>query len=160
MQRLIKNAVIVYETTTAPSTTTTTLGKLDRTSSGKNGHPSATTAEPESFFADYWWIFLILLLIIIAVGVGVGVYCYLRRKKNAQKPVPARRRKLQGSKSPIVLQQSTETQNGKNESAVRPNSLYNQSSILSHKSLLNSKKDEAKKEPPESTDLTSIKPTA
>uniref|UniRef100_A0A914RAZ2 Uncharacterized protein n=1 Tax=Panagrolaimus davidi TaxID=227884 RepID=A0A914RAZ2_9BILA len=157
----IKNAIIKHETTTVPPATTT-LGKLDRTSSGENEHASAaTTDEPESFFADYWWIILILLLIvIIAIGVGVGLYCYLRRKKNAQKPVPVRRQRLQGSKSPFVLQASTENQNGTNESAVRPNSLYNQSSILSHKSLLKSKKDEAKKAEPESTDLTSMKPTA
>uniref|UniRef100_A0A914PHP8 Uncharacterized protein n=1 Tax=Panagrolaimus davidi TaxID=227884 RepID=A0A914PHP8_9BILA len=158
----IKNAIIKHETTTAPPTTTT-LGNLDRTSSGENGHASAaTTDEPENFFADNWWIFLILgfILIAIGVGIGIGVFCYLRRKKNAPKPIPARRRRLQGSKSPIVLQPSTENQNGKTESAVRPNSLYNQSSILSHKSLLNSKKDEQKKAEPESTDLTSMKPTA
>uniref|UniRef100_A0AC35F646 Uncharacterized protein n=1 Tax=Panagrolaimus sp. PS1159 TaxID=55785 RepID=A0AC35F646_9BILA len=155
-----ENAYIKHETTTAPPPTTTTIGQLDRTSSGKNGH-ATTTAEPENFFADYWWIFLILgILIAIGIGIGVGVYCYLRRKNNAQKPVPFRRRKLQGSKSPIVLQPSTETQNGNNESAVRPNSLYNQSSILSHKSLLNSKKEEANKEKLEETDLTSMKPTA
>uniref|UniRef100_A0AC35F6R2 Uncharacterized protein n=1 Tax=Panagrolaimus sp. PS1159 TaxID=55785 RepID=A0AC35F6R2_9BILA len=105
--------------------------------------------------------FLILGIILIAIGVGIGVCCYLRCKKKAQKPVPARRRRLQGSKSPVVLQASTETQNGNNESAVRPNSLYNQSSILSHKSLLYSKKEDAQKAPePEETDLTSMKPTA
>uniref|UniRef100_A0A914PNB5 Uncharacterized protein n=1 Tax=Panagrolaimus davidi TaxID=227884 RepID=A0A914PNB5_9BILA len=154
----IKNAIIKHETTTAPPTTTT-FGQIDQTSSGKN---AASTDEPSTFFGDYWWIFLILCIILIAIGVGIGVgiYCYLRRKKNAQKPIPARRRKLQGSKSPVVVQPSTETQNGKNESAVRPNSIYNQSSILSHKSLLNSKKDEPKKETPEETDLTSMKPTA
>uniref|UniRef100_A0A914PU87 Uncharacterized protein n=1 Tax=Panagrolaimus davidi TaxID=227884 RepID=A0A914PU87_9BILA len=157
----IKNAIIKPEPTTAPPTTTT-LGPHDQTSSGENGHASATTDEPEYFFADYWWIILIAVLMLVAIGVGVCVYCYLRRKKNAQKlvPVPAHRRKLQGSKSPVVLQPSTENQNGKNESAVRPNSLYQQSSILSHKSLLNSKKEEAKKAEPESTDLTSMKPTA
>uniref|UniRef100_A0A914Q256 Uncharacterized protein n=1 Tax=Panagrolaimus davidi TaxID=227884 RepID=A0A914Q256_9BILA len=113
----IKNAIIKHETTTAPPATT--LGELGRTSSGENGHVSATTAEPSTFFDDYWWIFLILgiILIAIGVGIGVGICCYLRRKKNAQKPIPARRRRLQGSKSPIVLQPSTETQNCKNESA-------------------------------------------
>uniref|UniRef100_A0A914P358 Uncharacterized protein n=1 Tax=Panagrolaimus davidi TaxID=227884 RepID=A0A914P358_9BILA len=115
----IKNAIIKPETTTAPPPTTTTHGKLDQTSSGENGHVSATTDEPESFMANYWWIFLILfLIVIIAVGVGVGVYCYLRRKKNAQKPVPVRRRKIQGSKSPVVLKPSTETQQRKTESAL------------------------------------------
>uniref|UniRef100_A0A914PMT8 Uncharacterized protein n=1 Tax=Panagrolaimus davidi TaxID=227884 RepID=A0A914PMT8_9BILA len=137
----IKNAIIKPETTTAPPTTTP-LGQLDQTSSGENGHVSAATDEPENFFADYC------------------IYCDLSRKKKPQKPVPVRRRKLQGSKSPVVLQPSTGNQNGKNESAVRPDSLYNQSSILSHKSLLNSKKDEPKKEEIEETDLTSMKPTA
>uniref|UniRef100_A0AC35FVG7 Uncharacterized protein n=1 Tax=Panagrolaimus sp. PS1159 TaxID=55785 RepID=A0AC35FVG7_9BILA len=112
----IKNAFIKTETTTAPPPTTTTIGQLDRTSSGKNGH-ATTTAEPENFFADYWWIFFIAVLIIVAIGVGIGVYCYLGHKKTAQKPIPARRRKLQGSKSPIVLQPSPENQNGTNESA-------------------------------------------
>uniref|UniRef100_A0A914Q8C9 Uncharacterized protein n=1 Tax=Panagrolaimus davidi TaxID=227884 RepID=A0A914Q8C9_9BILA len=154
----IKNAHIKVEKTTSPPTTATTLGKRNQTSSGKN---AASTDESGSFFDDYWWIFLILgILIAIGIGIGVGVYCYLRRKKKAQKPVPIRRRRLQGSKSPIVLQTSTETQNGNNESAVRPNSLYQQSSILSRKSLLQSKKDEPKKETPEETDLTSMKPTA
>uniref|UniRef100_A0AC35FFP1 Uncharacterized protein n=1 Tax=Panagrolaimus sp. PS1159 TaxID=55785 RepID=A0AC35FFP1_9BILA len=154
----IKNAIIKPETTIAPPTTTSTLEPNIQTSSGEN---ASTTAASGSFFADYWWIFLILALIFIAIGAGVGVCCYLRCKNNAQKPIPARRRRLQGSKSPIVLQQSTENQKGTNESAVRPDSLYNQSSILSHKSLLNSKKDEPNKEaPPESTDLTSMKPTA
>uniref|UniRef100_A0AC35F5V9 Uncharacterized protein n=1 Tax=Panagrolaimus sp. PS1159 TaxID=55785 RepID=A0AC35F5V9_9BILA len=152
-------AIIKNEPTIAPPTTPL-LEQLDQTSSGKNGHASAaTTNEPESFIANYWWIFSILGLTIIAFGVGVGVYCYLRRKKKAQKPVPARRRKLQESKSTVVLKPSTETQNGNNESAVRPDSLYNQSSILSHKSLLLSKK-EPNKEAPEETDLTSMKPTA
>uniref|UniRef100_A0A914QK69 Uncharacterized protein n=1 Tax=Panagrolaimus davidi TaxID=227884 RepID=A0A914QK69_9BILA len=146
------SAIIKRETTTARPTTTTTLEQSDEN--------AASTDEPESFFADYWRIFSIPVFIIIAVGAGVGVYCYLRRKKKAQKPLPVRRRKLQGSKSPVVLQPSTETQNGKTESAVRPDSLYNQSSILSHKSLLNSKKDEPKKEETEETDLTSMKPTA
>uniref|UniRef100_A0A914QI69 WSC domain-containing protein n=1 Tax=Panagrolaimus davidi TaxID=227884 RepID=A0A914QI69_9BILA len=104
----IKNAHVKVETTTAPPPTTTTLGPLNQTSSGKN---AASTDEPGSFFADYWWIFLILALILIAIGIGVGVYCYLRCKKKAQKPVPVRRRRLQGSKSPVVLQPSTETQN-------------------------------------------------
>uniref|UniRef100_A0A914P556 Piwi domain-containing protein n=1 Tax=Panagrolaimus davidi TaxID=227884 RepID=A0A914P556_9BILA len=104
----IKNAIIKH-ITTAP-TTTTTLGQLGRTSSDKN---AASTDEPGSFFADNWWIFLILGIILIAIGIGVGVYCYLRRKKNARKPMPARRRKLQGSESPV----STETQKGKTESA-------------------------------------------
>uniref|UniRef100_A0A914PJK6 Uncharacterized protein n=1 Tax=Panagrolaimus davidi TaxID=227884 RepID=A0A914PJK6_9BILA len=153
----IKNAYIKVETTTAPPKTITTIGQLDQTSSGKN---AATTDEPGNFFGDYWWIILIAVLMLVAIGVGVGVYCYLRCKKKAQKPVPIRRRRLHGSKSPVVLQPSTETQQRKTESAVLPNSLYNQSSILSHKSLLNSKKDEAKKEPPESTDLTSMKPAA
>uniref|UniRef100_A0AC35FC88 Uncharacterized protein n=1 Tax=Panagrolaimus sp. PS1159 TaxID=55785 RepID=A0AC35FC88_9BILA len=154
----IKNAIIKPETTTAPSTTTTTTGQLDQTLS----ESAASTTEPGSFFTDYWWIFLILGIILLAVGIGIGagVYCYLCRKKNAQIPTPARRRKLQGSKSPIVLQASTETQQKKTESAVRPNSLYQQSSILSHKSLLYSKKEEAKKGEPELTDLTSMKPTA
>uniref|UniRef100_A0A914P282 Uncharacterized protein n=1 Tax=Panagrolaimus davidi TaxID=227884 RepID=A0A914P282_9BILA len=155
---MIKNAIIKPETTTAPPSTTT-LGELDQTSSGKN---AASTDESGSFFADNWWIFLILgiVLIAIGIGIGVGVFCYLRRKKNAQKSVHVRRRKLQGSKSPVVLHPSTENQKGGNESAVRPNSLYNQSSILSRKSLLQSKKDEPKKEEIEETDLTSMKPTA
>uniref|UniRef100_A0A914R8R7 Uncharacterized protein n=1 Tax=Panagrolaimus davidi TaxID=227884 RepID=A0A914R8R7_9BILA len=112
----IKNAIIKHETTAPP--TTTTLGQLGRTSSGKN---AASTAESGSFFADNWWIFLILGIILnaigILIGIGVGVYCYLRRKKNAQKPVLIRRRKLQGIKSPVILQASTEKQNGRTESA-------------------------------------------
>uniref|UniRef100_A0A914PKM8 Uncharacterized protein n=1 Tax=Panagrolaimus davidi TaxID=227884 RepID=A0A914PKM8_9BILA len=131
-------AIIEPETRTAPPATTS-LGQLDHTLSGKN---AATTDEPENFFADYC------------------VYCYLRRKKKSQKPLPVRRRKLQGSKSPVVFQPSTETQQRKTESAVLPNSLYQQSSILSHKSLLYGNKEEAKKAEPESTDLTSMKPTA
>uniref|UniRef100_A0A914QES2 Uncharacterized protein n=1 Tax=Panagrolaimus davidi TaxID=227884 RepID=A0A914QES2_9BILA len=110
----IKNAIIKHETTTAPLTTTASLGQLDQTSSGENGHVSATTAEPGSFFADYWWIFLILDIILIGIGIGVGVYCYLRRKNNAEKPIPTRRRKLRESQSPVV---STETQKGKTETA-------------------------------------------
>uniref|UniRef100_A0A914PAF7 Uncharacterized protein n=1 Tax=Panagrolaimus davidi TaxID=227884 RepID=A0A914PAF7_9BILA len=126
------NAIVKPETTTARPTTTT-LEQLDRTSSGENEHTSAAaTDEPGSFVDDYWRIFSTPVFIIIAVGAGVGVYCYLRRKTKSQKqPLPARRRKLQGSKTPVVLKPSTETQNGKTESAVRPDSLYNQSSILS-----------------------------
>uniref|UniRef100_A0A914P9K2 Piwi domain-containing protein n=1 Tax=Panagrolaimus davidi TaxID=227884 RepID=A0A914P9K2_9BILA len=111
----------VLDSCTPPPTTIGQLGQLDPTSSGKNGHVSASTAESGSFFADNWWIFLILGIILnaigILIGIGVGVYCYLRRKKNAQKPVPIRRRKFQGSKSPVVLQASTEKQNGRTESA-------------------------------------------
>uniref|UniRef100_A0AC35F4I7 Uncharacterized protein n=1 Tax=Panagrolaimus sp. PS1159 TaxID=55785 RepID=A0AC35F4I7_9BILA len=107
-----KNAIIKHETTTIPPPTTATLGQFGRLSFGENGHAfAAITDEPGSFFNDYWWIFLILALILVAVGIGIGVCCYLRRKKNAQ-PIPARRRKLQGSKSTVV---STEAQKCKTE---------------------------------------------
>uniref|UniRef100_A0AC35GSP8 Uncharacterized protein n=1 Tax=Panagrolaimus sp. PS1159 TaxID=55785 RepID=A0AC35GSP8_9BILA len=108
----IKNAIIKHETTTDPPTTAT-LGQFGRISFGENGHAfAAITDEPGSFFNDYWWIFLIPVLIVVAVGIGIGVCCYLRRKKTAQKPIPARRLKLQGIKSTVV---STEAQKCKTE---------------------------------------------
>uniref|UniRef100_A0AC34FAS7 Uncharacterized protein n=1 Tax=Panagrolaimus sp. ES5 TaxID=591445 RepID=A0AC34FAS7_9BILA len=152
---IIKNAMIVPETTTFLPTTLSISGQHgDKNVNGSIGKETATS-ETGGFFENYWWIFLILgLLIIIIITIVLIVYCCRRIRTTKKQTAPLPPRRLQGSKSPIVLQPSTETTHDQKRQI--PTSLMQPSSILSHKSLLLSKKEIKSEE----TDLTSMKPTA
>uniref|UniRef100_A0AC34GQY4 Transmembrane protein n=1 Tax=Panagrolaimus sp. ES5 TaxID=591445 RepID=A0AC34GQY4_9BILA len=138
----VKNAMII-------PVTTTTLPILGQHSENLNdsSENKTTVAQTSEFFEDYLWIFLIIALIRIII---YNIQC-CGRNKNTKKQVLSPRR-LQGFKSRIVLQPSTET----TQKRQIPTSLMQPSSILSHKSLLISKKEIKSEE----TDLTSMKPTA
>uniref|UniRef100_A0AC34GSK3 Uncharacterized protein n=1 Tax=Panagrolaimus sp. ES5 TaxID=591445 RepID=A0AC34GSK3_9BILA len=149
----IKNALIVPETTTSSPTSTLSI-RGQHGDTNVNGSIGKETTETGEFFENYWWIFLIIGVVIIAIAIFLIVFCCRRNKTTKKQTAPLPPRRLQGSKSPIVLQPSTETTHDQKRQI--PTSLMQPSSILSHKSLLLSKKEIKSEE----TDLTSMKPTA